>query len=176
MLGRNPVGVSPEAFAERFQQAAVAGERFMRIHFTCSPAGETAGAIHPDILKLWDAVLDDAEKSNLAVLPVLGIWSDWNDGSHGETWHLWERNPFNAIRNGPAQRPGELLEDTECRRLWFKRLATLVKRWSPRRCIVGWEIFSEVDLITGATEDQAVEFATRAAAREGGQFVPSEPE
>jgi Tat protein secretion system quality control protein TatD with DNase activity len=29
---------------------------------------------------------------------------------------------------------------------------------------VGWEIFSEVDLITGATEDRAIEFAARAAA------------
>jgi hypothetical protein len=164
VLGRNPVGVSPEAFAEHFQKAAAAGERFMRIHFTYSPAGEKAGEIHPDMLKMWDAVLDTAEKHRLAVLPVLGIWSDWNDGSHGETWHLWERNPFNATLNGPAKRPSELLDDTACRKLWFKRLETLVKHWAPRGCIVGWEIFSEVDLITGATEDRAVEFAARAAA------------
>ena len=38
-----------------------------------------------------------------------------------------------------------------------------MKHWAPRRCIVGWEIFSEVDLITGAAEDRAVEFAARAA-------------
>lgn len=163
VLGRNPVGVDAAAFAEHFQHAA-AGERFIRIHFTYSPAGETAGEIHPDMLRMWDAVLDAAEKNNLAVLPVLGIWSDWNDGSHGETWHLWERNPFNAILGGPAKRPSELLEDSECQKLWFKRLETLVKHWAHRRCIVGWEIFSEVDLITGATEDRAVEFATRAAA------------
>jgi hypothetical protein len=164
VLGRNPVGVNSQAFEEHFQNAAAAGEKFMRIHFTYSPAGEKAGEIHPDMLKMWDAVLDAAEKNNLAVLPVFGIWSDWNDGSHGETWHLWEKNPFNAILNGPTKRPGGLLEDTECRKLWFKRLETLVKHWSPHRCIVGWEIFSEVDLITGATEDRAVEFAAQAAA------------
>jgi len=164
VLGRNPVGVSAEAFAGHFQKVAAAGERFMRIHFTYSPAEEKAGEIHPDMLAMWDAVLDAAEKKNLAVLPVFGIWSDWNDGSNGETWHLWERNPFNAVLKGPASRPGELLDDTVCRKLWFQRLETLVKSWSPRRSIVGWEIFSEVDLITGATEAKAVEFTTRAAA------------
>jgi hypothetical protein len=164
VLGRNPVGVSPEAFAEHFQKAAAAGERFMRIHFAYSPAGEKAGEIHPDMLKAWDTVLDAAEKHRLAVLPVLGIWSDWNDGSHGETWHSWEKNPFNATLGGPAKQPGDLLDDTASRKLWFERLETFVKHWAPRRCIVGWEIFSEVDLITGATEDRAVEFAARAAA------------
>jgi hypothetical protein len=58
VVGRNPVGVGPEAFAEHFQNAAAAGERFMRIHFTYSPAGEKAGEIHPDMLKMWDAVLE----------------------------------------------------------------------------------------------------------------------
>jgi hypothetical protein len=164
VMGRNPVGVNAEAFAEQFQKTAAAGERFVRIHFTYSPPGEKAGGIHPDMLEMWDAVLDAAEKNNLAVLPVLGIWSDWNDGSHGEAWHLWKKNPFNATLDGPAKRPSELLEDTECRKLWFKRLETIVKHWAPRRCIVGWEIFSEVDLITGATEDRAVEFAAQAAA------------
>ena len=164
LLGRNPVGTNPEAFAEHFRNAAAADERLMRIHFTYSPAGERAGEIHPDMLKAWDAVLDGADQRRLGVLPVFGIWSDWNDGSRGETWHLWGKNPFNATLNGPAKRTGELLEDTPCRRLWLVRLETLVKRWAPRRCIVGWEIFSEVDLITGATEERGVEFATRAAA------------
>jgi hypothetical protein len=40
----------------------------------------------------------------------------------------------------------------------------LVKRWSHQRAIVGWEIFSELDLVTGATEEPAAEFTERAAA------------
>ena len=163
LLGRNPVGVSPDAFATHFKHAAAAGEKFMRIHFTYSPPGEQPGEVHPDMVKSWDAVLDAAEQHHLAVLPVLGIWSDWNDGSHGETWHLWEKNAFNAALGGPAQRPAELLDDTPCRRLWFKRLETFVRHWAARRCIVAWEIFSEVDLITGASEERAVAFAARAA-------------
>ena len=94
----------------------------------------------------------------------MGLWSGWNDGSKNEPWHLWDKNPFNAALGGPAKRPDELLGDTLCRQLWFQRLETIVKHWADRRCIVAWEIFSEVDLITGATPDRAVEFANRAAA------------
>jgi hypothetical protein len=164
VLGRNPVGTSPKAYAEHFRQAAAAGERFVRIHFTHSPPGEKAGEIHPGQLKSWDEVLDAAEKHGQAVLPVLGVWADWNDGSKKETWHAWDRNPFNAARGGPAKRPEELFDDTPGRTLWLKRLGTFVKHWSGRRAIVGWEIFSELDLVTGATEDRAVRFVERAAA------------
>jgi hypothetical protein len=164
VLGRNPVGTSPKAYADHFRHAAAAGERFLRIHFTFSPPGEKAGEIDPAMLKAWDEVLDAADKHGLAVLPVLGVWADWNDGSRKETWHAWDKNPFNVERSGPAKRPNELFDDTPCRKLWLKRLETFVKHWSDRRAIVGWEIFSEMDLVTGATEERAVDFSERAAA------------
>jgi hypothetical protein len=164
VLGRNPVGLNPGAYDDHFRHAAAAGERFMRIHFTHSPPGEKAGEIDAAVLKSWDEVLDAAEKRGLAVLPALGVWADWNDGSRKETWHRWDENPFNAARGGPAKRPSELFDDTPCRKLWLKRLETFVKHWRHRRAIVGWEIFSELDLVTGATEDRAVAFAERAAA------------
>jgi Cellulase (glycosyl hydrolase family 5) len=164
VLGRNPVGLNPKAYDDHFRHAAAAGEQFMRIHFTFSPPGEKAGEVDAGMLKSWDEVLDAAEKHGLAVLPALGVWADWNDGSQKETWHTWDKNPFNAERGGPAQRPSELFDDTPCRKLWLKRLETLVKRWRHRRAIVGWEVFSELDLVTGATEDRAVDFTERAAA------------
>lgn len=39
VLGRNPVGVSPEAFAAHFEKAATAGERFVRIHLLIGECG-----------------------------------------------------------------------------------------------------------------------------------------
>jgi hypothetical protein len=164
VLGRNPAGTSPKAFADHFRHAAAAGEQFMRIHFTFSPPREKTGEIDAAILKSWDQILDAAEKHGLAVLPVLGVWADWNDGRRKETWHRWHENPFNAERGGPAKRPQELFDDTPCRKLWLKRLETIVKHWRDRRAIVGWEIFSELDLVTGATDDRAVAFTERAAA------------
>ncbi len=164
VLGRNPVGTSTKAYAEHFRHVAAAGERLVRVHLTYSPPGEKAGEVDPGMLLAWDALLDEADKYGLGVLPVLGVWADWNDGSRKETWHRWDSNAFNVKRGGPARRPAELFDDTPCRRLWLKRLAALVKRWSGRRAIVGWEVFSEIDLVTGATEDRAVAFVEQAAA------------
>jgi len=164
VLGRNPAGMNPPAYDDHFRHAAAAGERFMRIHFTYIPPGEKAGEIDAAMLKSWDTILDAAETRRLAVLPVLGVWADWNDGSKKEAWHTWDRNPYNVERGGPAKRPDELFDDTPCRALWMKRLETFVARWAGRRAIVGWEIFSELDLVTGATEDRAVDFAGHAAA------------
>lgn len=164
VLGRNPAGTSPEAFEDHFRHTAAAGERMVRIHFTYSPPSEKAGEIDAGMLKAWDAILDRAEKHRMVVLPVLGVWADWNDGSNKETWHAWDKNAFNAQRGGPARLPSELFDDTPCRKLWLGRLETIVKHWSPRKNIVGWEIFSELDLVTGATEQRAVAFVEKAAA------------
>ena len=164
VLGRNPAGMNPKEYEDHFRHAAAAGERFMRIHFTFIPPNEKAGEIDGGMLQSWDAILDAAEQQGLAVLPVLGVWADWNDGSNKETWHTWDKNPFNIARGGPAKRPGEWVDDTPGRKLWLQRLETFVRRWSHRRAIVGWELFSELDLVTGATEERAVEFTERAAA------------
>jgi hypothetical protein len=164
VLGRNPAATSAQGYVDHFRHAAAAGERFMRIHFTFSPPGEKAGQIDAGMLKGWDAVLDAAEEQGLAVMPVLGVWADWNDGSRHELWHRWEKNAFNTARGGPAQRPEELFADGPCRRLWLQRLETFVQHWSHRHAIVAWEMFSELDLVTGADEGRAVEFVERAAA------------
>ncbi len=164
VLGRNPAGMNPKEYDAHFRHAAAAGERFMRIHFTFIPQSEKAGEIDPGMLQSWDAILDAAEQQGLAVLPVLGVWADWNDGSNKEAWHTWDKNPFNVALGGPATHPNELFDDTPCRKLWLQRLETFVRRWSHRRVIVGWELFSELDLVTGATEGRAVAFAECAAA------------
>lgn len=165
VFGRNPAGKEPRTFAGHFKHAAAAGEHFVRIHFNYFPPGEQPGEIAPFMLKSWDAILDSAEEQGLVVMPVLGGWAEWNDGSNKETWHTWDKNPFNAAKGGPAKRPAELFEDTECRKLWLQRLETLVKRWAPRKAIVAWEIFSEVDLVSGAIEEHAVGFVQAAAER-----------
>jgi hypothetical protein len=163
VLGRNPAGKEPKTFASHFKHVAEAGEHFVRIHFTHMPKDETPGEIAPYMLKAWDTILDSAEEHGLAVMPVLGGWAEWNDGRNKETWHAWDKNPFNVRNGGPAKNPNELYDDTECRKVWLKRLDTLVKRWADRKAIVAWEIFSEVDLVSGASEDRAVEFVQLAA-------------
>jgi len=50
-----------------------------------------------------------------------------------------------------------------CRSLWLKRLEAFVRRWESRRCIVAWEVFSELDLVTGSSEAQGAAFIQAAA-------------
>ena len=163
MLGRNPVGMNATSFDDHFRNIAAAGERLVRIHFNYMPPNEKPGEIDANMLRVWDQVLDAAEKHGLAVLPVLDVWSNWNNGS-GDVpmqWAKWDNSPFK--RGGQALTPSELFEDTPCRSLWLQRLKKFVSHWSSRRAIVAWEIFSELDLVTGATEDRAVDLIERAA-------------
>ncbi|MEI7947085.1 MAG: cellulase family glycosylhydrolase [bacterium] len=163
MLGRNPVGMNATAFDDHFRNIAAAGERLVRIHFNYMPPSEKPGEIDANMLRVWDQILDAAEKHGLAVLPVLDVWSNWNNGNGDvpQQWAKWDNSPFK--RGGQALTPSELFEDTPCRSLWLQRLKTFVSHWSNRRAIVAWEVFSELDLVTGATEDRVVEFVERAA-------------
>jgi len=165
LLGRNPTGWKVEQFAPLFQWAADSGETLMRIHLTNGmPPDAPAGEVDEDWAKRWETVFDMAAERGLYVLPVMGVWGKWNDGSRQKRWHSWHKNRYNAALGGPAKRPIELYGDTECRRLWLQWLQTLVKRWQGRSCIVGWEVFSELDLVTGSSESAAVEFVSKASA------------
>lgn len=164
LLGRNPTGTKLEHFGELLTWAAESGERILRVHLTVGfqPCA-TAGAVDEAWARQWERVFDLAAAKGLHVLPVFGVWGDWNDGSSGLPWHQWDKNPFNVAKGGPARSPAELFGDTECRRLWLGWLEALVKRWQARPNILGWEIFSELDLVTGATEAVATPLVERAA-------------
>lgn len=164
VLGRNPTEKSVEAFDARFAEAARGGDRLVRLHLMHGiPPGARPGEIDPAWAARWDRVFDAAERNGLAVIPVFTIWAQWNDGGGGEEWHVWNDNPYNAARGGPARSPADLLGDTETRRLWLRWLGALVKRWQSRRCIVAWEPISELDLVTGSTPPAAASFTVAAS-------------
>ena len=165
LLGRNPAGWRAEQFEPLFQWAAESGEKIMRIHLTPRTArGSRPGEVHEQWTRKWERVLDMAAARGLHVLPVMDAWAAWNDGTGRHHWHYWDRNPYNAALGGPAKGPGELFRDRECRRLWLQWLGRLVARWQGRPNILGWEVFSELDLVTGASEAAGVEFVEQAAA------------
>lgn len=164
VFGRNPTGTKLEQFDELLWPAAESGEKTLRIHLTVgfqsqSPAGEVDEAWAAQ----WERVFDSAATKGLHVLPVFGVWADWNDGSKGEPWHQWDKNHYSAARGGAAKSPAELFQDSACQRLWLAWLESLVKRWQARANILGWEIFSELDLISGSLEAKALPFVERAA-------------
>jgi len=164
LLGRNPTGWKVAQLATLLKWGAASGERIVRIQLPVGRKTKTApGKLDPAWAEHWEKVFDIAAAEGMHVLPVLGVWARWNDGSKGEPWHTWNRNPYNAKLGGPAKVPAELLADTECRKLWLQWLGTVVRRWRGRENIPGWEVFSELDLITGATEQAGVDFMRAAA-------------
>lgn len=164
LLGRNPFSRSEERFKRIFGWAAESGEKIVRIHLTnCRRQSAKAGQIDESWVSFWENIFDLAAKNDLHVLPVFGVWANWNDGSKHKRWYAWHRNSYNAINGGPAKQPAELFQDTDCRRLYLQWLKMLVTRWHNRSNILGWEVFSELDLVPGATRDEAVDFAEHAA-------------
>jgi len=164
LLGRNPTGWQVAQFAPLFRWAAQAGERIVRIHLMngmmpSAPAGQVDEAW----AKRWDQVLDMAAAEGIHVLPVFAAWANWSVKGANE-WQHWGVNPYNEKLGGPAKHPAELLSDTACRNLFLGWLEQMVRRWQGRWNIAGWEIFSELDLVSDAKEPAAVEFVEAAAA------------
>ena len=163
LLGQNLTGTSTEDLQALLARASQSGERIVRIQITSGPRPLGMGEVDEAWALWWDHIFDLAAQNGLYVLPVFSQWADWNDGSQKEIWHFWERNPYNAALGGPATCPADLLRDTPTRLLWLEWLRKLVMRWQGRPNTLGWEIFSELDLISGATEADAVNFVDSAA-------------
>jgi hypothetical protein len=165
---RNISAASAADFAPLFDDARAAGTTVVRLQLTQGFGYDTLG-ISSDghflsgFLSSWEAVLSDAERHGLGVIPVFAIWGDWNDGTPAAGWTHFDANPLAAANGGPAATPAELFSDgAQTQQLWLAWLSALVTRWSARPNIVAWETFSELDLATGATEASATAFALHA--------------
>ncbi|HKO48546.1 MAG TPA: hypothetical protein VJV79_12530 [Polyangiaceae bacterium] len=167
LLLRNLTAASAAAFVPLLEAAHAAGADAVRVQLTQGFGYDTLGidsqgAVLSSWAASWDAVFSAAEKEQLAVIPVFGIWGDWNSGVPDHGWTHFAANPLSRANGGPASSPVELLTDSETRRLWLSWLATLIERWHHYPNIIAWETFSELDLVTGANETNATDFAGRA--------------
>ena len=163
LLGTNPTGWLTTQFETLLRQAS-ANERIVRIHLTNGrrPQPATAGDVDCAWAQFWDEVFLIAEQHGLYVLPVFDVWADWNTTNAGT--QTWANNVYNVVNGGPATDPEELLQSGTTQDLWLNWLQTLVLRWEGRPNILGWEVFSELNLISNANEASAVSFVEAAAA------------
>jgi len=167
LLMRNVSAPSVAAFSPLFQAASEAGTSVVRLQLTQGFGYETlgissSGGVRASWATSWDAVFDEAERQGLGIVVVFTLWGDWNDGTPALGWSHFDANPLSYARGGPASSPADLFADTEAQRAWLGWLSTLVARWSSRPNVVAWEIFSEVDLASGATEASATAFVEKA--------------
>jgi hypothetical protein len=167
VMSRNITGTSVSAIERLLDQASSAGDTLIRIHLIQGlGSGVTAaGVVDPDWASEWDQVFDYADQAGLYVIPVFGVWADWNDGTPDLGFANWSMNPWNSANGGPAADPSQLWQSGTAVRIgWMAWMGTLVDRWQARPNIAAWEIFSELDIATGADETSAAAFAVEAAA------------
>jgi hypothetical protein len=147
-----------------------AGTRLIRVHLTGwwgTPSMKNDGTVNETWAQNWDWFFNQAEVYGIDVLPVFGVCADWNDAG-------WKFNPLNQANGGYLTDPTELFQPGSItQEKWMAWVQILVQRWQGRKNILGWEIFSEINIASGApftpdyvsavTETAAVKFIERAA-------------
>jgi hypothetical protein len=139
------------------------GSKFVRIQLDSLGMGYTStGGVDGNWATQWDQVFDKAQADGIYILPVFSGWFDWNTGTGYSTW---KSNPLNQVNGGPVKLPAELFQKgSATQTMWLAWMQTLVQRWQGRKNILGWEIFSEVNLASGNTESSGIDFVNTAAA------------
>jgi len=106
-----------------------------------------------------DRILDDCERLGIRVNLVVNNHGQGSDGTDPE----WSSNPWNAANGGPLGRPGQLFTDARALAGQERLRRYLVARYGDSPAILGWKLWSEVNLTAGAREDVRTWHAQAAA-------------
>jgi len=176
-LSRNLTGKTQEDFDTILEWAHKGGTKLIRLHLTHGwwgdPWIQKDWTVNEKWAQDWDGFFNRAQANGISVIPVFGVWADWNTGTPDWGSALWMYNPLNPANGGPLDQPQELfLAGSATQNLWMQWLKTLVERWQARNNIAAWEIFSEINIASGASghmdpkggvdEPSGVDFTNRA--------------
>ena len=145
------------------------GSRLMRVQlelgFGNANVMTPTGGVDEAWAQKWEQVFDEANADGIYVIVMFAGWPNWNDGTPDMSYTRWAENPLNKANGGPAATPGELfVPGSKTQVLWLDWVKTLVHRWRDRTNIAAWEVFSEINLASGVTEQSGVAFVDAAAA------------
>lgn len=157
MLSRNPTGKTSEDFDTVLNWAHQGGTRIVRVHLThgwwSDPWINKDWSVNENWAQNWDRFFNQAQAYGIYVIPVFGVWADWNDGTPDWGSPLWQYNPLNSVNGGPVGLPGDLfIPDSDTQKHWMEWVKILVDRWQGQQNIIAWEIFSEIDIPSGAID------------------------
>jgi hypothetical protein len=158
ILSRNITGKTQEDYSALLEWAHQGGTKLIRVHLTHGWWGDPW--INPDWsvnekwAKDWDWFFDQAQTDGISVMPVFGVWADWNNGKPDLGSPFWQYNPLNVANGGPLSSPTGLFQsDSDAQKHWMAWVKALVERWQGRPNIAAWEIFSEINIASGAPGD-----------------------
>ena len=179
ILSRNPTGKTQSDFDTVLGWAREGGAKVLRVHIMAGWLGDPwinqDWSVNEKWAEDWDGFFGQAQTDGIYVIPVFGVWADWNDGTPDWGNAFWKNNPLNVANGGPVGSPGELFTSgSNTQNHWFDWVKTLVERWQGRQNIAAWEIFSEINIASGAAghtdakggvdEATGVDFTNRAMA------------
>lgn len=178
ILSRNITGKTEDDFNTLLAWARQGGTRVIRVHIITGwgePWINKDWTVNEKWAQDWDGFFDQAQSDGIFVIPVFGVWADWNNGLPADVYHFWQYNPLNVANGGPLiSSTGLFQSGSDTQKHWMAWVQTLVERWQGRKNIAAWEIFSEINLASGApgdtdakgavSETAAVDFTNKAAA------------
>jgi hypothetical protein len=157
IFSRNAAGYKPSQYYQFLDFTKTGGSKLVRIQLDSFGMGYTkTGTVDETWAKQWEQVFDKAYANGIYIIPVFSGWFDWNAGPGYSTW---KSNPLNQSNGGPVKAPSELFQsDSAAQKIWLQWVKTLVDRWQIRKNIAAWEIFSEVNLASGVSESDGIDF------------------
>jgi len=150
-------------YEKYFSRLAQNGGNFSRVWQTHFNAGYTIewGAYH------WSGIycglgcysLEAAARLDriFQIAQSLGIHILWVINQHSQfecaMWSSWDDNPFNAKNGGPCESSVDFFTSQEANRLYGARIRYLIARYSAFTSLFAWELFNEIELISGTNAD-----------------------
>ncbi len=135
---------------EAMRKFAAAGENFNRWWMSSTGLGiewtDRLGWYRQDVAARIDQVLDLAAELGLYYMMCLDTHQDFRETG-------WERNPFNARRQGPCATPRDWFTDETAQGYYKKRLRYTVARWGYSPHVLCWEFGNEMEGWSGAGDD-----------------------
>ena len=157
ILSRNITGKTKEDFSTLLEWAHQGGTKVIRVHLTHGWWGDPwinkDWSVDEKWAQDWDSFFDQAQADGIFVIPVFSVWADWNNGKPDWGSPFWQYNPLNSANGGLVSSPYELFQsDSITQQHWMAWVKTLVERWQGRKNIAAWEIFSEINIASGAPD------------------------
>jgi hypothetical protein len=168
IYSRNLAGYKPEDFDILVMAAHQGGAVLVRVGLDNVAMGgnkgygyTSDGMIIDRWSQRWEHFFTVAEANGVYVIPYFTGWMNWNTTGY----NTWADNPLNSANGGPAESPTEIFKkDSPTQQMYLKWFKSIVERWQHHRNILGWELVSEVNLITYISESQGLDLVDQMAA------------
>ena len=104
------------------------------------------GRFNPKAAWRVDRILRLAEQRGIALQLVVQQHSQFECAN----WSSWDTNPWSAANGGPIVTSGEFFTNPEVVAGFDRKVHYLVARYAHSPALLAWELFNEIELISGA--------------------------